>query len=144
MKVFFKIFIIVASISLISLYLIFIKDWLPYGWELSKNDSIYYVKDDFFSIDNPKYIVFMDGDYVDRSNELGGLKKLLKYTTNELGLVVYVSLEGGGFSYISVKPVKKKYQNIVHSKWDYKVYTPEEYDKLNLGWSWWHKIQSEK
>jgi hypothetical protein len=132
-----KIFLILSSFFLV-FYLFSIKSWLPYKLEISNVDQTYYINEKLTG-----FPCINDNDHIGYDKKMPFLTQILKYTTNSLGLVVYVGLKQGGYRYVSIRPQPLEKQVYAEILWDYKIYTPEEYEALDLGWSWWHTINFE-
>jgi len=138
-----KILLILSSVFLV-FYLFFIKSWLPYDLKIFKNAgdclnsdgyvaSTIYDKDGFPLISGCFDIIIGEKK----------IKKILKYTTNRIGLVVYMRLIEGDYLYVVVNPQPEEKQVYSETLWDYEFFKAEEYEGLDLGSSWWHTINFE-
>ncbi len=109
-------------------------DNLPYNLEK-------YNQDGNISISDSQGVPILEENYkigFDDKNPL--LKSMKKYSTNKFGLVVYVETIDKKYYYISIKPKPKEEQVYAELQVNYKIFTEQEYKKLDLQ-DHWHKIR---
>jgi hypothetical protein len=128
MKIYWKILLVIIVIGLIYYF----KQKLPYGLQLKYMDTYYTIHDGAgYSIIGEDY----DRNYT--VIERVKVKKMIKYSKNDLGLVVMILDSKNEIKFVAIKP-KLEQHYPPELQVDYTIYSEAEYKKMNMGDSWYN------
>jgi hypothetical protein len=126
------------NISLIFIIICFsCNEKLPYGLKVQEIDTVYSIFDkngypilqESSDYDNERVYIIEDSTQV-----IPAVKRLLKYSNNKLGLIVMIKDNNNIIKYIKITP--RSVQRYAELEVDYKIYSEEEYKKMNLKDDW--------
>ena|SRR5690606_4136240 len=109
---------------------------LPHNLEIAFiHDSLIYRIQDKSSGSS----VLEPGDYIGFNDTNPKVERLLTYSINDLGFIVFLKSTNNSNYYVLIKPKPEEEQIYSETLFDYIIYSENDYKKLNLKDNW-HKI----
>ena len=124
-----------TSINILKYFILFMiclscSDNLPYNLEK-------FTQNGYTSISDSTGMPIIEESYSIAFNDKNPkIMYIEKYSTNSLGLVVYIETTGKKFYYVAIKPKPKEEQNYAELQVNYTIYKEQEYKKLCLDDNW--------